>query len=452
MKIVLISANRCTTPYPVYPLGLSHVAAALELAGHDVTLLDVNVHDTVIGEILTRVNPGLVGISLRNVDDVNIDVRHCFAPDLLEMTALARRCCTAPVVLGGSAYSLFPQELLTLSGADWGVRGEGENAIVALAAVLGAGGVAYGIPGLVYVRNGRVVSNDKATVPPSSVPIPVRPPELASFYLGASTMLNVQTQRGCPYTCCYCTYPLIEGSALRRRSPADVVADLENGRSRGGRYFFVVDSVFNTSHEHVAGICEGIIRAKLDIRWGCFLRPQNIDTQLMGLMARAGLKHIEFGSDSFSDTVLGAYGKGLVFEDILAASRAARAHGVRHAHFLIVGGPGETEATLRESFENATVLPRTVIFPFIGMRVYPGTPLHSIAVADGSVSAELNLFDPAFYLSRLISRERIVAILDEFNRESKRWIFGEEDPEMARVQRMLRAQGVEGPLWEFLIR
>lgn len=95
----------------------------------------------------------------------------------------------------------------------------------------------------------------------------------------------------------------------------------------------------------------------------------------MRLMARAGLAHIEFGTDSFCNSVLRENGKRFTFDDVLAASEVALSEKIEFCHFLICGGPGETTLTLQETFENSLLLKHAVILALIGMRVYPGTPL-----------------------------------------------------------------------------
>ncbi|MCP4578758.1 MAG: radical SAM protein, partial [Deltaproteobacteria bacterium] len=278
------------------------------------------------------------------------------------------------------------------------------------------------------------------------------PQNLVDYYTEKSGMLNIQTQRGCAFKCCYCTYPLIEGTAFRRRGPRVVCDEIEDVIASGTRYFFIVVSVFNTSREHVTGICEEILKRKLDIKWGCYLRPQGITQPQMDLMARAGLTHIEFGTDSFSDSVLDAYGKQFTVDDVIHASECARNAKVRYAHFLIIGGPGETEETIREGFSNAGRIKKSVFFPYVGMRLYPGTPLHEIALKEGVVTREKDLFEPCFYITPHIPKDTIARMLKEHGGEQKNWIIGEVGPELRQVMDNLRKMGVVGPLWEFLIR
>ena len=252
-----------------------------------------------------------------------------------------------------------------------------------------------------------------------------RPASIAAHYLQASGMLNVQTQRGCGFRCCYCTYPVIEGKQHRRR-PAGVVADeFEQLQRLGAKYVFIVDSVFNSSPHHVAEICEAMLRRNLKISWGCFLRPQGLTPELMKLMVRAGLSHIEFGSDSFCDEVLEAYHKDFTFDDILCSSELAHREKVDFCHFLICGGPGETSGTLQTGFEQSLRLKGTVIMAVVGMRIYPGTQLFERAVAEGRIHRDADLLSPAYYLAPGLTAEAVFEQLQEFARLSPNWIVGD---------------------------
>ena len=116
-RVLLINVNRCTVPDPVFPLGLAHLNAALRRAGHQARWLDLFCNEDRLLETLEEFLPGLVGISLRNIDDVQIRKRSRFYDDLAPLVTVIRQRSQAPVVLGGSGYSIFPQKLLLLSGA-----------------------------------------------------------------------------------------------------------------------------------------------------------------------------------------------------------------------------------------------------------------------------------------------------------------------------------------------
>lgn len=450
-RVLLLSTNRCVTPDPVFPLGLAHLNAALRRAGHETRWLDGQTNGQSLEEALRGFQPDFVGISLRNIDDVLIRKRETYFNDLAALCQAVRRMRPCPVILGGSGFSIFPEQLLKLSGADFGVQGEGESSLAALLAALEQGADYTSIPGLVWRRGAEVVANpSRAAAPTDPLEAADLPAELARHYLAASGMLNVQTQRGCAHTCCYCTYPIIEGRAPRRRPPAVVVEELARLEARGARYVFVVDSIFNSSARHVVETCEAIRRRRLQVRWGCFLRPEGLTPELMSVMARAGLAHVEFGSDSLCDAVLAEYGKQFSFEDVCRSNELARQEGIDCCHFLICGGPGETLDTLETSFRNAGRLAGAIILAVVGMRVYPGTRLHARAVREGSLAADADLLTPHYYLAPGLEAAQVFSKLEGFARRAPNWIVGDPAPGYAQLVARLRQRGVLGPLWSYL--
>jgi radical SAM superfamily enzyme YgiQ (UPF0313 family) len=449
-RILLISANRCTTPDAVFPLGLAHLNAALRKAGHSSLWLDSLEGTARLEETLENYRPDFVGVSLRNVDDVLIRRRETFFGDAVTLGERIRQKTRCPVIAGGSGFSIFPEQLLELTGADYGVCGEGEESFISLIATLERGGDVSGIPGLVFRENGKVVVNTPSPSPfAGEVNEEDRPVAITGPYLQANGTLNLQTQRGCGFRCCYCTYPLIEGKRHRRRPPETVAAELEQLQRLGARHVFVVDSIFNSTPQHVTEICEAILRRNLKMSWGCFLRPQGLTPELMSLMARAGLTHAEFGSDSFCDEVLQAYQKDFAFDDILHSSELARREHVEACHFLICGGPGETGATLEKSLQNSRRLNDTVIMAVVGMRIYPGTQLFERAVAEGQIGRDADLLQPTYYLAPGLTEAAVFAQLQEFARLSPNWIVGDPSPAYRSLVGRLRQRGVVGPLWSY---
>ncbi len=449
-RVLLLSVNEYGFPYPVFPLGVAQVEAALREAGHETRLVDFSMGRPDIGALVGEFGPDFVGISLRNIDDAMIGRRETFFGALTELTAELRRHTRAPVVLGGSGFSIFPELLLARSGADFGIQGEGESQFLALIGAVRGGGDVGAVSGLVYWREGRVVANPRTRVEaPDRIPRAFRRPEMVAHYLRVSSMLNVQTQRGCALQCVYCTYPLLEGRRYRRRPAEEVAEEMAEMAAMGARYAFVVDSVFNTSEGHVSEICEALIRRGTGLKWCCFLRPQRVGRGLMRLMARAGLAHVEFGSDSFSDPVLEAYGKGLTFGDIEEASGAARAEGVEHAHFLICGGPGETAETLEETVRRADAMRGAVLMARAGMRVYPGTPLYGQLARGGTGGMPAELLEPYYQLAEGMTAEGVLGRLRRAAAESPNWIVDDPPPVYHRLAERLRRKGVVGPLWSY---
>ena len=449
-KILLISVNRCAAPDPVFPLGLAHLNAALRQAGHETRWIDCNVNEAALAETLASLQPDFVGISLRNIDDVLIRQRETYYDGLAPLRDTIRQRVNCPIILGGSGFSIFPEKLLELSKADFGICGEGDTSLVSLIAALENGDETSAIPGLVFRRNGSVVVNPAASrTPKLELSEADRPAPIVEFYLRTGRMLNLQTQRGCAFKCCYCTYPLLEGRQHRRR-PAEVVAEEFAQLQRlGARHAFIVDSVFNSSPGHVAEICEAMLRRNLKISWSCFLRPQGLTLELMKLMARAGLSNIEFGSDSLCDEVLDAYQKGFSFDDVLKSSELAAQEKLDYCHFLICGGPGETHATLQTGFENSRRLRGAVFMAVVGMRIYPGTHVFERAIAEGRITRDTDLLPPVYYVSPHLTSDAIFAQLQEFTRLSPNWIPGDPGPAYLSLIERLRKRGTVGPLWGY---
>lgn len=449
-KVLLISTNHCTTPDPVFPLGLACVNAALRRAGHRTVWLDRLADAERFEALLGVCRPDFVGVSLRNIDDVLIRKQETFYEGLAALGARLRERIRAPIVLGGSGFSIFPRRLLEVSGADFGICGAGESGFVLLIEALKSGGDYRQIPGLVYRENGGITANPAS---PELGEEPLedadRPGPIAEHYLRTSGMLNVQTQRGCAFRCSYCTYPLIEGRRHRRRPPEAVAEEFEQLRRAGARYAFITDSIFNSSAHHAAAVCEAILRRGAKLAWGCFLRPQGLTADLMKLMGRAGLAHIEFGSDSFCDSVLAAYQKDMTFDDILHSSEVARQANIDFCHFLIAGGPGESAATLQTSFENSQRLKGAIMMAVTGMRIYPGTRLFEVAVAEGRIARDADLLTPTYYLAPGLTADAIFEQIQGFARQSPNWIVGDPDPSFTSLVERLRQRGVAGPLWSY---
>ena len=123
-RVLLISANGYEVPYAVFPLGLAQVNAALRAAGHETRWMDCLADAAPIEQTLAEFQPDLIGVSLRNIDDVAFRKRDTLYGTLFKLCERIRLCSTARIVVGGSGFSIFPERLLERSGADFGIQGE----------------------------------------------------------------------------------------------------------------------------------------------------------------------------------------------------------------------------------------------------------------------------------------------------------------------------------------
>ncbi len=440
MKCLLVSTNRATVPYPVYPLGTAHLAGALEQAGHPARLYDVLSNDGVSGlpAAIREFEPDLVGVSVRNIDNVDSSDYACFLTDAIEAVAVIRENTSVPLVIGGPAVSLFPEKLMDMLGADYAVVGQGERILVEIADAIDAGSP---------VPHGILRADLK-----NSEWYPVKyDAHAAEFYLSSGGMLNVQTKRGCPYRCTYCSYPLIEGRRVRCREPDEVAEDvMELVRRHGARYIFFTDAVFNDSSGHFLEVAEALIRAGNTTPWCAFFRPQGIDADILRLLRRSGLAGMEIGTDGTTDETLEGFGKGFTFESVEQCSRAAAKLHIPCAHFCMFGGPGESEITLKQGIKNLERLSGAVVFAFAGIRILPGTSIYETAAAQGIIKEGEPLLEPVFYFSPGMNFEKI----DSELRTSWHNRIDRVYPCSALYEqiRRLHQRGYTGPLWDILIR
>ncbi len=447
-KLILVSANRHTQPYPVYPLGISYLKAYLAEAMPD---LEVSVFDFMTASfddyagLLSQVNPDYVGISLRNIDDVNIYKQESFISHYRQIIDHTRKFGKPVIIIGGSGFSIYPELLYKTLEPDFGIYGEGEESLYRLLGALEHHQDVSPIDGLLYKKNNRLVINKRNRH--FKAPVLAFEESLVDYYWQHSGMLNIQTKRGCPYHCIYCTYPLIEGHTVRTLQPGQIVKTLSDLHHQYKiDYVFFTDSVFNISNPFNYELAERLIASNLNLHWGGYFNFANIDRKLLEKMKQAGLRHIEFGTESLSDAMLKNYGKPFTVDDILDICIICNELEIDFAHFLILGGYGETRKTLAETFENAKKIERSVFFPFIGMRIYPGTRLHEIALQEGVVTESDPLLEPVYYVSKDIE----LATLKEQARQSgKRWIFPDED--LSDIMMRMRKRNKKGPLWEYLV-
>jgi len=175
------------------------------------------------------------------------------------------------------------------------------------------------------------------------------------------------------------------------------LADL---RETGCRNFNFVDNTFNLPPSYAKDLCRKVIQAGLDINLWCLIYPKWIDAELVELMRRAGCSQISFGFESGSDRILRAtLNKKFNTEEIKTVSKMFQETGIERMGLLLLGGPGETRGSVEESLSFADSLKLAALKITIGLRVYPQTPLATIALAEGVIRPDEDLLAPRFYLA-----------------------------------------------------
>jgi radical SAM superfamily enzyme YgiQ (UPF0313 family) len=278
-------------------------------------------------------------------------------------------------------------------------------------------------------------------------------PDIVRYYWRQSGMIGIQTHRGCPKQCTYCVYPVIEGHDVQWGDPVELVDEMARMVTDWDvRYFFMADSLFNLSREREVAMAEEIRRRSLSVSWGAFFAPTRMDRGYLESLQRSGLKHVEFGTDSFSEAMLRSYAKDFTVEDAMAASSLCAELGIFCAHYILFGGPGENADTIRETLRNVSKLQRCVLFPFVGVRLYPGTPLHALARQEGRAPDEDDCLEPTFYFADGLDGPSIWQLVGEQVHGMRQWVVPSRHPPLRGMMERLREWGVKGPLWEFLLK
>ncbi len=460
MRVLLVYANQARDLLPAPPIGLAYVASAARKAGHDVRVLDLHAHRrplTTLADVLRELAPEVVGISVRNIDNVVLQRPVWHLGELPRLLAVVRRESRAPIVLGGPAVSILGGAVLDHLDADFAVVGEGEASFPRLLAEL-AGARRYGrVPGLWYRAGATVTGTASAALPSFGASgmehwIDWRP------YERHGGTWAIQTKRGCPLGCTYCVYPAIEGRACRLRAVEEVVDEIEHVMAYvGPRTFEIVDSTFNVPAAHAEAICRAIIHRRLAVKLTVMgVNPLGASAELFALMREAGVISMMISPEAASDVMLRNLRKGFGVERVHETARLARASGIASAWLFMLGGPGETRDTVEEtvSFVERHLNWRGCLTIFMtGIRVLPGTDLARAAVQEGFFPPDRDLAAPTFYFSPHVDERWVLARINRAIARCPAIVHAAEEGQSKcehAVDRMLGALRIAPPYWRFL--
>jgi len=399
VRLLLVAANTERLNMPTLPVGLAQVAGAAGRAGHLVDFLDLMFQPDpldAVGRAIESTRPELIGISIRNIDDQDIQ-NQTFLLEKARGVVNACRLGEVPVVLGGPGYSIFPREALKYLGADMGIAADGEGAFCSLIERLETGSDLADLAGL-YLPGREGIDPDFSR-PLSDCAVPVE-------YLGGCAdpanpdiWVPVQSRRGCPNACSYCSTFLIQGKTIRSTPPELVVEGVERLAQRGFHRFFFVDNSFNIPRAHALELCRLLRQLKPPVAWRCILYPEKVDEDLVEAMARAGCCQVSLGFESGDERVLEQMNKRFSPGDVRHTVDLLAHHGIQRLGFLLLGGPGETRQSVERSLAFADSLGLEGLRTTIGLRIYPHTPLEQRAIEDGIIERDRDLLRPRFYLA-----------------------------------------------------
>jgi tryptophan 2-C-methyltransferase len=409
--LTLINANRMRPP--IAPVGLDYLAAAARRRDVDVEILDLCLADDpdrALRDYFKDNSPELVGVSFRNIDDCFWPGGAWFVPELVALVQRIRTLSDAPIVLGGVGFSIFAERIVAETGADFGIRGDGESSLVELFMAIRTRSPFDHIDGLIWREDGLLRANRPAWPEKLSVPTERNAVDNAVYFrLGGQ--IGLETKRGCSRRCIYCADPLAKGSAERLRSPVEVADEVESLLSLGIDVLHLCDSEFNVPVSHARAVCEEFVRRRFSdrLRWYVYMAAVPFDAELARLMRQAGCVGINFTSDSAAPAMLQTYRQPQRKQDLANLVSACRANEIAVMLDLLLGGPGETPESAAETIRFVQQIDPDCAGVALGIRLYPDTPMQAIVAAEGPLESNaaihrrydgpIDLLKPTFYVS-----------------------------------------------------
>jgi len=460
-RVLLVSTNRERSPQPVVPNGVACVASALDAAGHDVRVEDLcftSDPSRALAKAVSSFRPDIIGVSVRNLDNSDaLALRH-YTPEAAGMLRTLRALAPkAAVIAGGAAFGVAPESLFHELDVDYAVAGDGERASVALIDDLAAGRIPGVIPGLVRRQDGGTTFSppgEEADLDSLTRANMHRWLDLGAYQRRGATV-PIQTKRGCVYKCVYCTYRNVEGWGYRLRDPQMVAEEIAELKRAGVRHFDFVDSTFNSPPGHAIQVCDAIAARGLQVQLDTTnFTPAAVSDELLRAMRRAGFRWLGITAESASDPVLARLEKGFDAAKAHSAAERIEAAGIGTLWIFLLGGPGETPATVEETLRFAAWrLGRgDAVYLTVGLRIYPGTTLQRIAVEEGVIAAADPLLAPAFYFSPALDFATTVNRLRRFAADHPRFMFSADSRSaiLPRLTRLASLIGLPRPHWRYM--
>ncbi len=398
MKVLLIhppiSMTEDTPPlFNSLPLGLGYIAAVLEQNDIDVRIIDgyiEGLNREKLSKELDAYSPDLVGVSV-------VTPR---AKQGLEIARIIKeKSPKTYVVLGGPHITALGQEVVTHDEVDIGVIGEGENTMLELVKALENEKDLSSVAGIIYQdKDGQVIRtksremiknlDDLPRPAYHLLPIGKYNPPAAWSKRTDGTYANIITSRGCPHSCTYCDVRITFGRRYRTHSPEHVVDELEYlYKEFKVRNISFRDSIFNLNKERIKQICRLMIKRGLDISWECNGRVNYVDEELLRVMKESGCWQIQYGVESGNQEILNKASRNTTIDQIREAFKLTKKVGLEVHGYFMVGLPGETKETLKDTIKLAKEISPdlvgfTIAIPFPGTEFFEWAKEHKYLRTD----------------------------------------------------------------------
>lgn len=469
-KILMVNPNLMKPP--VAPVGLDYLNSKLQQAGFEVRLLDLGFSNEVDKEIEHAMDDDylFIGISLRNVDDSYFASQDFCLQRSREIISKIKSLSSCPIVLGGVGFSIFPIQVMQYCNADFGIYGDGELVLCMLARALREKTDYTSIPGLLYKDKDSYRFSPARYFDLHQMSLAQRDLVDNTRYFQQGAMVGFETKRGCDRPCIHCADPVAKGRKVRSRDPGDVAMELKGLLEQGITHFHTGDCEFNVPENHGKAVCRAIIDQGLGdrIQWYAYCVAVPFSEELANLMRKAGCVGIDFTVDSGNDGQLQRLGHLHRVSDITRLARLCHRCGFSFMFDLLLGGPGETRQTAKETLELMKSLDPTRVGINLGVRLYPDTPLGKMVKKQGvtrqnphlqgTIDDNSTMLRPLFYLSHELGDD-IGSFIGELIKGDGRFFFGSKEQtyqdynynDNSQLMEAIK-NGYRGAFWDILRR
>ncbi len=413
--LLLINTN--TLRPRIAPIAFDYLCSVLEQQKVRFKIFDLSFErkgwSKKLAELIRKDPPFLIGITLRNLDDCYFLSGKFLAGKVRWLVQFIKKNFNIPIVVGGVGYSLAPRALLEYLGADYGIWGDGEEALLALAKVLQKGqeprqADIQGLVGKGFALCSRAMADLRNFSFQRSF-------VQNSLYFKLGGQIGIETKRGCDGRCIYCADLVSKGRKFRLREPESVADELEELVRKGIWAFHLCDSEFNRPYSHCMSVLEEICKRGLNrkIKLYGYFSPARFDNDLAQLYARAGGAGICFGADSGAEEVLESLRRDHTPDDLARAVSLCKKHKIRVMLDLLLGAPKESKKTLRKTISLMKKIKPDRVGLSWGVRVFAYTDLEKKLrkqeqIPDGIIGAWQNnpeLIYPVFYLEPSLQKD-----------------------------------------------
>ena len=401
------------------PLGLASIAAYLDQAGFNSSILDCYAHpdaDSRFVELLREQRPALLGISVTTAS----------IHDGMRMAGLAKaELPELKVAVGGPHVSALKEQVLEFSELiDYAVIGEGEQTLLELAQLGGA--APEQVEGVVWRRSdGSIANNGYRTTALVLDELPFPAYEKLAGYPDAYKLpifnypkapnSSCISSRGCPYSCSYCDRSVFRRT-FRYNSADYLYRHLVYLKDRFGiRHINFYDDQFTFHRGRVEEFCRLMIERPLGMTFNCAVRAEHVDRELLQLMKAAGCWMVSLGIESGDEELLSQHRQNANLDLLAETIRTIKSCGIRTKGLLMMGLPGENEASIRRSMEYVYSLPIDD-FNLAKFTPFPGSPIYENIRELGSFDEDWPKMDCMHFqfVPHGMEKERLEKLFIEF--------------------------------------